>query len=72
MFIDISQKTPQHNAFFAISNGISAVMKRIALDPGDDKIVLLKDGPNGDGGTHAVPVRKLKIIGRCIAQFSHV
>ena len=72
VFIDISQKTPQHNAFFAISNGISAVMKRIALDPGDDKIVLLKDGPNGDGATHAVPVRKLKIIGRCIAQFSHV
>jgi transcriptional regulator with XRE-family HTH domain len=71
VMVDTSQTMPHDGKIFAINNGISIVLKRLSIKPGDEKLIGLKDG-NEKGEVYKIPARKLKIVGRCIVRIDHL
>jgi phage repressor protein C with HTH and peptisase S24 domain len=72
VMVDASQTVASDGKIFAINNGISVVLKRLVIKPdADDKWVGLKDGTE-TGEVHRVPLKKLKIFGRCIMRIDNL
>jgi transcriptional regulator with XRE-family HTH domain len=68
VLVDLAQRAPRqhHDDIFAINSGISIVFRRLRLDPKDEKSVSIED--SGER-VLKMPLKKLKIVGRCIAYF---
>jgi hypothetical protein len=70
VLIDLEQRKPDphEDAIFAIDNGFSIVLKKLVVDPNGKTITLQDSGPRA----LKLPLKKIKVVGRCIAHFEYL